>query len=248
MGCRVPPYADTESLAVPPTSEQPELPLRRRSSFREPTPRPQPLSAETTEPDDTAAPEDTSEPEDTTAPQAKTAPEAKTAPDRSESTKGRGPRHRAEPVRNRRETGEAFRRTFAIGCVSAIMGVSALGAVAASADDDRVATTATASTALPGSSSATAADTLAATDVEVDDGPTVTSDLSVSAAPFTGGTQVTVTGEQLDEVASVTVGGAPAAILSVAEEQVTFAVPAVAPDALGSAAEVAFTDVAGLAV
>jgi hypothetical protein len=128
------------------------------------------------------------------------------------------------------------------------MGVSALGAVAASAHDDRVATTATASTALPGSSSAPGADTLAATDVEVDDGPTVTSDLSVSAAPFTGGTQVTVTGEQLDEVASVTVGGAPAAILSVAEEQVTFAVPAVAQDALGSAAEVAFTDVAGLAV
>jgi hypothetical protein len=74
------------------------------------------------------------------------------------------------------------------------------------------------------------------------------SDLSVAAAPFTGGTQVTVTGEQLDEVAAVTVGGAPATIVAVAEEQVTFAVPAVAQEVLGAAAEVLFADAAGTPV
>jgi hypothetical protein len=145
-----------------------------------------------------------------------------------------------------------MRRSIALGCVSAIMGVSALGAIAASADDDRDATAesvaSSESGALRGASSVPAADTLAAREAEVDVGPTVTSELSVAAAPFTGGTQVTVTGEHLDEVASVTVGGAPATIVALAEEQATFAVPAVVQEALGTAAEVRFADAAGEAV
>ena len=52
-----------------------------------------------------------------------------------------GPRHRAERLRNRRPTGAAFRRTVALGCASAIMGVSALGAVAASADVEKTSAT-----------------------------------------------------------------------------------------------------------
>lgn len=122
------------------------------------------------------------------------------------------------------------------------MGVTALGAVAAASAEDR--NPATASTAVADASTAPA-DTITASEADVDEGPTVTSDLSVAAAPFTGGTHVTVTGEQLDEVASVTVGGAPATILAVAEEQVTFAAPSVAQEALGTTAEVQFTDAAG---
>ncbi|WP_448808313.1 amidase domain-containing protein [Agromyces bauzanensis] len=154
------------------------------------------------------------------------------------------PRHRAERVRNRRAG--AMRRAVALGCASAIMGVSAFGAVAASADDDR-STTATAS-ASPGASNAPADDTISAADVAVDEGPAVTSGLSVAAAPFTGGTQVTVTGEQLDEVASVVVGGTPATIVVADAGQLTFAVPAVSDTALGTAAEVQFADAAGLPV
>ncbi|HZW41456.1 MAG TPA: amidase domain-containing protein [Agromyces sp.] len=156
---------------------------------------------------------------------------------------GRHPRHRAEHVRNRRSSSGMFRRSVALGCATAIMGVSAFGAIAASATADR----ATTSTALTGAETGTttlAADTIeprVAPDVE----PAVTSGLSVAAAPFTGGTQVTVTGQELDEVAAVTVGGAPATIVALDEGQVTFAVPAVADSALGSAVEVAFADASG---
>jgi hypothetical protein len=153
----------------------------------------------------------------------------------------RHPRHRAEHVRNRRSAGGMFRRSVALGCATAIMGVSAFGAIAASASADHATTTASA----PEAETATlAGDTItprATSEVE----PAVTSDLSVAAVPFTGGTQVTVTGQQLDEVAAVTVGGAPAAIVALDEGQVTFTVPAVADTALGSAVEVAFADAAG---
>ena len=161
-----------------------------------------------------------------------------------EPVKRSGPRHRAERLRNRRPTGAAFRRTVALGCASAIMGVSALGAVAASADVDTTSATTVSANA---ADRATPDDTIAAADVEVqaDDGPSVTSDLSVAAAPFTGGTQVTVTGEELDQVAAVTVGGAPATIVAADAGQVTFAVPAVSDTALGTSAEVQFADAAG---
>ena len=112
------------------------------------------------------------------------------------------------------------------------MGVSALGAVAASADVDTTSATTVSANA---ADRATPDDTIAAADVEVqaDDGPSVTSDLSVAAAPFTGGTQVTVTGEELDQVAAVTVGGAPATIVAADAGQVTFAVPAVSDTRAG---------------
>ena len=168
----------------------------------------------------------------------------------------RAPRHRAERVRNRRVPGESFRRTMALGCVSAIMSVSALGAVAASADDKGVRATAnvtgTMTTVAPGTADAEGdtpdtADSIAAPDVEdapVEE-PSVTGDLSVTSAPFTGGTQVTVTGEELDQVASVTVGDAPAPIVAADESKVTFAVPAVAHTAQGTSAEARFADAAG---
>jgi len=184
-------------------------------------------TAETTEPTTALEPDAADEPELTTEPRLRT----------------KGPRHRAERVRNRRTPGAAFRRTVALSCASAIMGVTAFGAVAAAANDD----------ASPGAVvSATAADHATPTDTiaaepapQVDEGPSVTGELSVTSAPFTGGTQVTVTGEQLDQVAAVSVGDTAASIVSADDGQVTFAVPAVADTATGSTAEVHFADAAG---
>lgn len=156
------------------------------------------------------------------------------------------PRHRAEPVRNRRALGTSFRRAVALSCTAAIMGATALAGVAAAGHDEASADAAASASASSTGIAAGAADSLAATvAAEVDAGPIVTSDLSVAAAPFTGGTEVTLTGEDLDEVAAVAVGGAPAQIVAADEHRVTFAVPAVTETALGTAATVELTDVAG---
>jgi hypothetical protein len=211
----------------------PELPLLHRATFRAPS----------TGPDAVPAVESSqSAPADPVP--AETAPPE---PDHRARTASHQPKHRADRTRNRRAPGGAFRRTVALGCATAIMGVSALGAVAATAENgSRSATTVSANAA----ERTAPTDTLTASDVEAeaDEGPTVTSGLSVAAAPFTGGTHVTVTGEQLDQVASVTVGGAPAAIVAVEDAQVTFAVPGVADTALGTAAQVQFADAAGAPV
>ena len=231
MGCAVPPYADTESLTLP---DFPLLPSLRRATFRPPAAPPE-LPADT-------APPQAPDPQPGRSGQA-TPPDVETA---APAAAPRGPRHRAEHVRNRRPRGAAFRSSVAVGCVSAIMGVSAFGAIAASADDDgTVARVGAVTTAAGLGATRTPADTLAAAQVAVDEGPTVTSDLSVAAAPFTGGTQVTVTGDELDEVASVTVGGAPAGIVAADEGQLTFAVPATGETSLGAAADVQFADAAG---
>lgn len=258
-----------ESLAVPHTPEAPELPLRFRSTFRAPADAPDSVvdvAVSTTSIDvlvsaqerpdaaagDTApteaAPTDTAptdaaatEPEPAAAPAIEPAdvdPEPVTEP---APAKRSGPRRRAERVRNRRSSGAAFRRTVALSCASAIMGVTAFGAVAASAAGGTSATTVSANAA----DRATPTDTIAAGEPEADEGPTVTGELSVSSAPFTGGTQVTVTGEELDQVASVTVGDAAATIVAADDSQVTFAVPAVADTATGTIAEVRFADAAG---
>jgi hypothetical protein len=225
---------------VPLTPETLDLPLRRRATFRTPKSRPE----TTVEPIvvDTVAEPVAAEP--AAAERAADAPSASTRTSRM-------PRHRAEPVRNRRPLGDSFRRTVALGCTAAILGVSALAAVAAAGRDEASADTAASAASSTTRAATGAADTLAATAAtaataaEVDAGPTVTSDLSVAAAPFTGGTQVTVTGESLDEVAAVSVGGAPAPIVAADERQVTFAVPAATETALGTAAPVELTDVAG---
>ncbi|TYL53334.1 amidase domain-containing protein [Agromyces mariniharenae] len=183
--------------------------------------------SDATEPTTALEPEASDEPEPTATPQ----------------PRPKGPRHRAERVRNRRAPGAAFRRTVALGCASAIMGVTALGAVAAAANDGTSVGTVVSANAVD---RATPTDTIAAEPAsEVDEGPAVTGELSVTSAPFTGGTQVTVTGEELDQVAAVSVGDAAATIVSADEGQVTFAVPAVADTATGSIAEVHFADAAG---
>ncbi|MDQ0577730.1 amidase domain-containing protein [Agromyces albus] len=236
------------------------LPSRRRSTFREPASVSYPAFGEPTPADsypigdpapaDSPAigdpvPADSSDSSDSS-------DSAAAAPAEPEATSERSgePRHRAEPVRNRRQS-PGMRRSIAFGCVAAIMGVSAFGTVAASAGEGatrvvsaREAVASVAQTVDP--AEAAAVDELVSL-IDTDDGPAITSGLSVAEAPFTGGTQVTVTGEELDQVASVTVAGVPAAIVAIDESQVTFAVPAVAENALGSA-EVRFADVAGAPV
>lgn len=206
---------------MPTPPELPELPALRRSTFRAPSTAPVH--------DETPAPLET--------------PVAPAAP----ATDERQPRHRADHARNRRAAAGMFRRSVALGCATAILGVSAFGAVAASA----TAGSSVASSAAPAESSTSPADTISPSveaPVTDDVEPAVTGELSVASAPFTGGTQVTVTGKELDEVAAVTVGDAPATIVAADEHQVTFAVPAVADTALGTAAEVRFADATGEAV
>ncbi|GAA1808506.1 hypothetical protein GCM10009749_16160 [Agromyces neolithicus] len=120
----------------------------------------------------------------------------------------------------------------ALTCSTAILGVSAFGAVAAAADD-----AGSPVAARPGIDPAAAAyaDEIVSVIDAVDDAPIVTSGLSTAAVPFTGGTQVTVNGEGLDEVDSVTVAGVPATIVTAEDDAVTFAVPAVSADSIGTA-------------
>ncbi|MFF2277587.1 amidase domain-containing protein [Agromyces sp. NPDC058126] len=153
------------------------------------------------------------------------------------------PRHRADHVRNRRPSSGA-RRFAALSCTTAILGVSAFGAVAASADtSDAPALLAQESAVTDAAAAAGAADEIVATPV-VDEGPTITSGLSTASVPFTGGTQITVTGDELDQVGAVSVAGVPATIVAADESAVTFAVPATTADALGGV-EVQFTDASG---
>lgn len=166
------------------------------------------------------------------------------------------PRHRAERVRNRRAAsakGGVLKRSAALGSAVAFVGLSAFGALlpveaepstAAARDsahsggsESGGATTATADGAAAGDS---------ITEVVVADaGPRITSGLSTASAPFTGGTEVTLTGRSLDEAASVTVGSTPATIVSADETKLTFRVPAVAETAKGAAVEVTVTDAEG---
>lgn len=155
----------------------------------------------------------------------------------------RRPRHRADHLRNRRPSSGA-RRLVALSCTTAILGVSAFGAVAASADTtDSPSLLAQEQAATEEVVAAGAADEIVSTPV-VDEGPTITSGLSTASVPFTGGTQVTVTGEDLDQVGAVSVAGVPATIVAADEGAVTFAVPATRADALGGV-EVQFTDASG---
>ena len=175
------------------------------------------------------------------------------------------PRHRAERVRNRRAAagkpggkgagkgaGASVRRTAALGSAMAFIGLSAFGAlIPADAEaSDTVAKSST--TELSGDTIETITKaTKAATEdsitpaVVAEPLPAITSGLSTEAAPFTGGTQVTVKGRDLDEVASVTVGATPATIVAADDAQITFQVPAVAQAATGAAVDVTMTDAAG---
>ncbi|MET4156520.1 amidase domain-containing protein [Agromyces sp. PvR057] len=174
------------------------------------------------------------------------------------------PRHRAERVRNRRAVagkpgksagkgaGASVRRTAALGSAMAFIGLSAFGAlIPADAEaSDSVAESATADLSADSIETIAEATRAATKDsltpaVAAEPLPAITSGLSTAAAPFTGGTQVTVQGRSLDEVASVTVGSTPATIVAVDDAQITFQVPAVAQASTGAAVDVTMTDAAG---
>ncbi|WP_394554133.1 amidase domain-containing protein [Agromyces sp. MMS24-JH15] len=223
-------------------------PARRRSTLV--------MVSHATEPVDPQVPEDASAATGapaTAAPRASQVPRASPAPrggagsPTDDPIRPAGPadaaRHRAEPRGNRRNPRGTVRRITAITGITAMFGVSALGAVAAESDPDSVVERTLADAAANDSlRGASAGDASAAPETRRD--PVVTSGLSTTQAPFTGGTQVTVQGEHLDQVASVVVGGVAASIVSVAPDTLTFAVPAAAPEARGPV-DVAFADAAG---
>lgn len=243
MGCRVPLNADPKS-PIPvrlnfftPASSSSELPARRRLTFRSPVIEGalDSVAAVDAEVNRSADIADTVAASDATG--------AAGVHEATERRDARVARHRAERVRNRRPSSGAPRRAVALSCATAILGVSAFGAVAAASADDE-ATLAAASDLAPSTQVTAAAGDEITSSIEIAERPAVTSALSTAAAPFTGGTQVTVTGDALDQVGHVVVGGVEAPIVAAVPEQLTFQVPAVSESALGGV-PVAFTDVAG---
>jgi hypothetical protein len=172
------------------------------------------------------------------------------------------PRHRAERVRNRRGvavtssgkgkgTAAGVRRTAALGSAVAFIGLSAFGAIIP-ADAETSDVVASGAGAKSSSSAGDSLDAAALDSItpapEAEAQPAITSGLSTAAAPFTGGTQVTVQGRSLDEVASVTVGTTPATIVAADEAQITFQVPAVAETTAGASLGVTLADAEGRSV
>lgn len=116
------PFLPTRNpLTVPDTPEFPDFPLRRRSTFRFPRPRSE-ASRNRTEGVSAAAAAPATAMPDATGERVEPV----------EFAQPRHPRHRAERVRNRRA---GARRTVAVGSAAAIVGLSAFGAVTASAED-----------------------------------------------------------------------------------------------------------------
>ena len=154
------------------------------------------------------------------------------------------PRHRVDRKGNRRPS-SGLRRTVLVGCASAMLGgVLIAGVAVAGADRDAaVAAGDTRESAIEDAASGDAADDSVTSEID-ETRPIVTGGLSAEEVPFTGGTQVTVEGRNLDEVAQVTVAGAPAQIVAATPVAITFAVPAV-DDAVRGEADVQLTDAAG---
>ncbi|GGI45008.1 hypothetical protein BCL57_000746 [Agromyces flavus] len=155
------------------------------------------------------------------------------------------PRHRADRIWNRRPS-SGVRRALLLGGASALLGGALVTTIAVTGVDQGPALAAgadrEAAIDAAASGAAAASDELVS---QVDAArPVVTGGLSAEEAPFTGGTQVTVEGRNLDEVAAVTVAGAPARIVAETPVAITFAVPAV-DDAFRGEAEIELTDAAG---
>ncbi|GAA1955402.1 amidase domain-containing protein [Agromyces allii] len=202
---------------------------------------PEPLGVLELEPADVAA--DASEPADVN----------ETDDEASAASRSRLPRHRADRIRNRRgrtspvSKGAVIKRTAALGSAAAFMGLSAFGALVPAEAESSTAASESATHEAVDTVDAAALDSIAPA-AEVDLSPKITSGLSTASAPFTGGTQITLTGHSLDEVAAVTVGDTPATIVAADESSLTFQVPAVAETAKGAAVQVSVVDAAGAPV
>lgn len=160
------------------------------------------------------------------------------------STRLPHPRHRVDRKGNRRPS-SGLRRTVLLGCASAMLGGVLIAGVAVTGADRDAAVAAgdTRESAIEAAASGDAADDSVTSAID-DTRPIVTGGLSAEEAPFTGGTQVTVEGRNLDEVAQVMVAGAPAQIVEATPVAITFAVPAV-DDAVRGEADVRLVDTAG---
>ncbi|WP_395244648.1 amidase domain-containing protein [Agromyces sp. MMS24-K17] len=154
-------------------------------------------------------------------------------------------RHRAERRGNRRATSGLARQVGALTGIASMLGVCVLGAVGAVGGDATAATRAVAISADPTPGSAGDTITAAVRSGEITQAPAITSGLSSTQTPFTGGAQVSVEGEHLDAVAAVTVGGVPAVFTAVNPAYLVFDVPATASTAQGTSAAVEFLDAAG---
>lgn len=143
--------------------------------------------------------------------------------------------------------GSARLRLIAASAAAALMGVTAIAAAPAAAvggatpapavadrTDERV------GTAVRAAADRITVDLVAAAEQR----PRIVGDPSVAQASVRGGTQVTVAGDDLTEVASVTVDGVEAPIVAADDASLTFEVPAVSDERTG-AAELAFVDVDG---
>ncbi|MRX43098.1 amidase domain-containing protein [Agromyces kandeliae] len=138
----------------------------------------------------------------------------------------RFPRHRADRRGNRRPS-SGSRRPLIAACAAFLLGGAIGGGALVSGMDDPARADASARGAAIDELAASAADDVVIPPVVQDDRPVVTSELSASEAPFTGGTEVTVRGRNLDRVAQVSVAGTPAEIVDADAVAITFAVPEV---------------------
>ncbi|MFC9917482.1 amidase domain-containing protein [Agromyces binzhouensis] len=138
----------------------------------------------------------------------------------------RFPRHRAERRGNRRPS-SGQRRSLVAACAAFLLGGAiGGGALVSGMVDPATADASARGAAIDELTASTSEDVLIPPAVR-DDRPVVTTELSASEAPFTGGTQVTVRGRNLDRVAQVSVAGTPAEIVESDAAAITFAVPEV---------------------
>ncbi|MBM7503175.1 amidase domain-containing protein [Agromyces aurantiacus] len=215
--------------------DAPERPLRRRSTAL-PIPRHEDPLAPAAEPEgDLAGPADTARP-------AELPPAPAVVRDASSPTPH--PRHRADRIGNRRPS-SGVRRAILVGCAAAMLGGTLVtGVTVAGADRDAAAAASGArDDAIRAAASGDPEGDVLASEIDAVR-PVVTGGPSTGEAPFTGGTEVTVEGRNLDQVAAVTVAGEPARVVEATAEAITFAVPAV-DDAVRGDAEVELTDEAG---
>ncbi|WP_430647952.1 amidase domain-containing protein [Agromyces sp. GXS1127] len=149
------------------------------------------------------------------------------------------PRHRADRRGNRRPS--SGRRPLLVACAAFLLGGAVVGGALVDGAEQQAVADASARDAAIEELEASAADRDVVIAPVPDDRPVVTTELSAGEAPFTGGTQVTVEGRNLDEVAEVTVAGTPAEIVESDATAITFAVPAV-DDGVRGDAEVVLAD------
>jgi hypothetical protein len=159
----------------------------------------------------------------------------------------RFPRHRADRLGNRRPSSGPRRSVMAACAAFVLGGALAGGALVNGMDDPAMADASARDAALDELASSAGEDDVVIPPVTQAERAVVTTELSASEAPFTGGTKVTVEGRNLDRVSEVTVAGTPATIVESDADTITFAVPEV-DDSVRGDAEVVLADADGSAV